>query len=79
MLVEIKYIRKDEPKSLRKTRVASFIADSKDDGKAMFERWCHSEGIDYQVVMVMVVRDATQDTVTLDVKDVKQTQKGRVV
>lgn len=78
MLVEIKYIRKDEPKSLRKAHRSSFLAETKDDGRAMFESWLYKNGLSPRDVVVLVVRDATTDTITLDVQDVKQTQKGKV-
>lgn len=79
MLVQIKYILKSEPKSLRQMRKAEFFADSKEEGRALFDEWVQEK---YEVtlrdVLVMSVRDASQDVINLDVKDTTIDTKGEI-
>lgn len=79
MLVQIKYILKSEPKNLRKMRKAEFFADDKDAGRAMFDEWVQKEyDISLGDVLVMGIRDAGQDKITLDVKDTTIDTKGEL-
>lgn len=79
MLVEIKYEDKREPKGERHTKKAQFMTETKEQGRAAFEKWLREQDMTLDDVLVTSVRDATNDTVTLEVHDVKQTQKGKVV
>lgn len=79
MLVQIKYILKNEPKTLRQIRKAEFFADDKEHGRAQFNDWVQSQfDVSLEDVLVMSVRDAGQDVINLDVKDTTIQSKGKI-
>lgn len=79
MLVQIKYILKSEPKSLRQMRKAEFFADDKEHGRDQFDDWVQDHhDVELKDVLVMSVRDAGKDAINLDVKDVNAEFKGKI-
>ena len=79
MLVQIKYILKSEPKTLRQMRKAEFFADDKDHGRDQFNDWVQDQfDVSLEDVLVMSVRDAGQDVINLDVKDTEVNTRGKV-
>ena len=79
MLVQVKYILKSEPKSLRQMRKAEFLVDTEEDGRSEFNEWVVKEHeVDLKDVLVMSVRDASTDRIKLDVKDTTIEAQGKV-
>ena len=76
MLIEIKYALKSDKQ--RSTRRAQFFATTAEHGREEFYKWAQEQGIELADILVMGVRDASGDTITLDVKDTTVNTKGKV-
>lgn len=76
MLIEIKYVLKSDIQ--RKTRRAQFFSTTKGHGREEFYKWIQEQGEALEDVLVMGVRDASNDTITLDVKDTTVDTKGKM-
>lgn len=76
MLIEIKYVLKSDEQ--RKTRRAQFFSTTKEHGREEFYKWIQEQGEALEDVLVMGVRDASNDTITLDVKDTTVNTKGKM-
>jgi DNA-dependent RNA polymerase auxiliary subunit epsilon len=74
MLFEIRYQRKSDPKSLRKLYTGSANGVDRNDAVKHF-RETLDDPDDY---MIMFVRDISDESITLDVKDVSQKSKGKI-
>lgn len=77
MLVQVRYEIKSEPKKTRPTRKAHFVVEDLAAGREAFNNWLEENNM-IDNVIVTAVRDASNDTVTLDVKDAKVETKGKV-
>lgn len=76
MLTEVKYLLKSDEQ--RRTRRAQFFVTTREHAREEFYKWVQEQGVELSDVLVMSIRDASNDTITLDVKDTKIDTKGEV-
>jgi len=62
----------------RSVRRAQFFAKNEKDAREIFYGWAQDKGMDLNDLLIMNIRDAGSDTISLDVKDAKIDTKGEV-